>query len=291
MLSAGHGARKAATTGLPACLSASRQQPLRTKPPLQRTSSIPMDHSSGFLAHVEARRALVHEVSVADAQTALAADETARLFDVREDREWMAGHAANASHLARGVMERDIEGLVPDKATPLYLYCGGGFRSALASDSLQKMGYTNVHSIAGGWRAWTEAGAPMEGASSASRVTGVGGVFFRSSNPEATRAWYSKHLGISSQSWGAVFPFREHDAPQVEGFLAWSVSPENTTYFGESGQRFMLNYRVRDLDALLEQLRAEGVTFEKPPENSELGKFGWIRDGDGNRVELWQPPR
>lgn len=249
-----------------------------------------MDHSPGFLAHVEARSALVHEVSVADAQAALAADQTARLFDVREDREWMAGHAEKASHLARGVVERDIERLVPHKATPLYLYCGGGFRSALATDSLQQMGYTNVHSIAGGWRAWTEAGAPVERPSAAEHVTGIGGVLFRSPDPAATRAWYATHLGIQSEAWGAIFPFREHHAPEVEGFVAWSVSPDDTTYFGESGQRFMLNYRVRDMETLLVKLRAEGVVFEKPPEDSDFGKFAWIRDGDGNRVELWQPP-
>ncbi len=249
-----------------------------------------MDHSPGFLAHVEARRALVHEVSVAEAQAGIAADESARLFDVREDREWMAGHATGAAHLARGVVERDIEKLVPDKATPLYLYCGGGFRSALASDALQQMGYTNVHSIAGGWRAWTEAGAPVERPAAGAHVRGIGGVFFRSPDPEATRAWYTKHLGIESQSWGAMFPFREYTAPEVEGYVAWSVSPESTTYFGESGQRFMLNYRVRDLDALLAKLTEEGVVMEKPPESSDFGKFGWIRDGDGNRVELWQSP-
>ena len=121
-----------------------------------------MDHSPGFLAHVQGKRATVHEVSVDDARKALAKEPSAQLFDVREDREWNAAHAEGARHLARGVAERDIEKLVPDKGTPLYLYCGGGFRSALTADSLQQMGYTQVHSIAGGWRAWEEAGAPVE---------------------------------------------------------------------------------------------------------------------------------
>lgn len=121
-----------------------------------------MDHSPGFLAHVGPVRARVHEVSVADARAAIAADADALLFDVREDHEFAAAHAVGARHLARGVVERDIERLVPDKAAPLYMYCGGGFRSALAAEALGKMGYTNVHSVAGGWRAWEEAGAPID---------------------------------------------------------------------------------------------------------------------------------
>lgn len=129
-----------------------------------------MDHSPGFLAHVEGKRANVHEVSVDDARQALASDSSAHLFDVREDLEWTAAHAAGAEHLARGVVERDIERLVPDKSTPLYLYCGGGFRSALVADALQQMGYTGVHSIAGGWRAWEEAGAPVKRSEPVARI-------------------------------------------------------------------------------------------------------------------------
>jgi len=82
---------------------------------------------------------------------------------VREDNEWGRGHARRAEHMGRGVIERDIEGAAPDHAAELILYCGGGYRSALAADNLQRMGYTNVHSLAGGWKAWQEAGAPVEG--------------------------------------------------------------------------------------------------------------------------------
>lgn len=120
-----------------------------------------MDHSPGFLAHVEARRPNVHEVSIADTLDTLATDQGARLIDVREDREWEAGHAAAATHMSRGIIERDIEKAVPDTNTPLYLYCGGGFRSILVADALQQMGYTNVHSVIGGWRGWLEVGAPV----------------------------------------------------------------------------------------------------------------------------------
>ncbi|MGD1091663.1 MAG: rhodanese-like domain-containing protein [Bryobacteraceae bacterium] len=84
------------------------------------------------------------------------------LIDIREDHEWAAGHAAGAIHLGKGILERDIETEIPDKSTTLVLYCGGGFRSALSADALQKMGYTNAISLDGGWRAWTAAGLPTE---------------------------------------------------------------------------------------------------------------------------------
>lgn len=249
-----------------------------------------MDHSPGFLAHVQARRPHVHEVSVADTLAALAADPNARVIDVREDREWMAGHATGATHAARGVIERDIEKLVPDPNTPLYLYCGGGFRSALAADALQQMGYKAVHSVAGGWRAWLEASAPVECATTGQSVNGFGGVFFKSPDPEGLRSWYSRHLGIAAESWGAVFPIREHANPTVEGYQVWSVMPSGTTYLGDSGQSFMINYRVRDLGALLTQLKSQDVWIDENVQDSEYGKFAWIRDADGNRIELWQPP-
>ncbi len=119
-----------------------------------------MEHAPGFLAYVAARRSSVTEVSVHDARDAVAAHENARLLDVREDREWQAGHAVGAQHVARGVLERDIERLVPDASEPLYLYCGGGYRSILACATLQEMGYSHVYSISGGWRAWEDANAP-----------------------------------------------------------------------------------------------------------------------------------
>ena len=99
----------------------------------------------------------------------------AKLIDVREDSEWAAGHARGAQHMGKGVIERDIEQSVPDKNAELILYCGGGFRSALATDSLQKMGYTNVASMAGGWRAWQAAGGPTESESGLNPV-GLRGV-------------------------------------------------------------------------------------------------------------------
>ena len=119
-----------------------------------------MDHSPGFLKIVEDAKKNVREVSVAETQQKMKSGT--RVFDVREDLEYAASHVKGAEHLGKGIIERDIEKTVPDKSTEFILYCGGGFRSALAADVLSKMGYTNVLSMAGGWRAWNEAGAPVE---------------------------------------------------------------------------------------------------------------------------------
>jgi rhodanese-related sulfurtransferase len=119
-------------------------------------------HSPEFLKIVQDARTRIKECTVADVQQRIAAGDKFVLVDVREESEWPAGHAPGAVHISKGVIERDVETKVPDKATPLVLYCGGGFRSALAADNLQKMGYTNVISMDGGWRGWTQAGLPVE---------------------------------------------------------------------------------------------------------------------------------
>jgi len=118
-------------------------------------------HSPGFLKLVDDANSRVREVSVDETRRKLETGK-AKLIDVREESEWVAGHARGAEHMGKGVIERDIEARIPDKNAELILYCGGGFRSALSADSLQKMGYRNVASMAGGWRAWQEAGAPAE---------------------------------------------------------------------------------------------------------------------------------
>ena len=120
-----------------------------------------MKHSPGFLKIVEDAKSRVREISIDEVRRKLESGK-AKLIDVREDSEWAAGHARGAHHMGKGVIERDIEQSVPDKNSELILYCGGGFRSALATDSLQKMGYTNVASMAGGWRGWQAAGGPVE---------------------------------------------------------------------------------------------------------------------------------
>ena len=121
-----------------------------------------MKHSEGFLNVVNDAKSRINEVTVEETRRRLAANNKARLIDVREDNEWEAGHAAGAEHLGKGIIERDIESSVTDKETELILYCGGGYRSALAADVLQRMGYRNVYSMAGGWKAWKDSGAPTE---------------------------------------------------------------------------------------------------------------------------------
>jgi rhodanese-related sulfurtransferase len=120
-----------------------------------------MKHAPGFLRLVDDAKSRVREVTVDQARARLAANPKAVLIDVREDLEWAAGHAEGSQHLGKGILERDLEAKFPDPATELILYCGGGFRSALSADAAQKMGYTNVTSLAGGFRALTEAGWPI----------------------------------------------------------------------------------------------------------------------------------
>lgn len=119
-------------------------------------------HSPRFLELVQQSRARVRECTVQDVQARLAGGETLNLVDVREESEFAKAHIPGAKHLGKGVIERDIEQVFPDPAVELVLYCGGGYRSALAADALGRMGYTNVISMDGGWRGWTEAGLPTE---------------------------------------------------------------------------------------------------------------------------------
>jgi len=118
------------------------------------------DHPEGFLKLVKEAKTRIKEEDFRDIKKKLEAGEPMIIVDTREDNEWARGHIPNAVHLGKGVIERDIEKAIPDKDATLVLYCGGGYRSALAADNLQKMGYRNVISMDGGWRGWTEAGFP-----------------------------------------------------------------------------------------------------------------------------------
>ena len=120
-----------------------------------------MKHSPAFLKLVDDAKSRVREVSVADTRRKLENGKTT-VIDVREESEWNAGHVRGAEHLGKGIIERDIEARVPDKKAEIILYCGGGFRSALSADNLQRMGYSNVYSMAGGWREWNDSGGPVE---------------------------------------------------------------------------------------------------------------------------------
>jgi rhodanese-related sulfurtransferase len=120
-----------------------------------------VDHAQGFLNLVNDAKQRIKQETFRETKKRLDNAEKLILVDTREDAEWARGHIPGAIHLGRGIIERDIEKTIPDKATPIVLYCGGGFRSALAADNLQKMGYRNVISMDGGWRGWTEAGFPI----------------------------------------------------------------------------------------------------------------------------------
>jgi predicted enzyme related to lactoylglutathione lyase len=122
------------------------------------------------------------------------------------------------------------------------------------------------------------------------RVTGLGGFFFKSQDPTTLRNWYREHLGIESQAWGAVFPWRDNDNPDIEGATAWNLFREQNDYFAPSEKPFMINYRVENLVALLELLKAEGVEQVGEMQDSEYGKFAWVMDPEGNKIELWEPP-
>ena len=122
------------------------------------------------------------------------------------------------------------------------------------------------------------------------RVTGLGGFFFKSDNPEKLRAWYETHLGIKAEKHGTMFEWRDKDNPDRTGMTIWSVFPGATKYFNPSNSPFMINYRVANLRELMDTLRKEGVTVAGEIEEADYGKFAWIMDPEGNKIELWEPP-
>jgi predicted enzyme related to lactoylglutathione lyase len=123
------------------------------------------------------------------------------------------------------------------------------------------------------------------------RVTGIGGIFFQAKDPVALRAWYKKHLGIDVQDWGGTaFVWADAAGNAMKGTTVWSIGAADGNYYAPSRSAFMINYRVDDLAALLQALRAEGCDVIDKTDDSEYGKFGWVMDPEGNKVELWQPP-
>ena len=123
------------------------------------------------------------------------------------------------------------------------------------------------------------------------RVTGIGGIFFKAKDAPALHAWYKQHLGIDVQPWGGTaFSWADPDGTPVGGTTVWSIGPEDSNQFAPSRAPFMINYRVDDLYALIATLKAEGCDVLEKMDDSEYGKFGWVIDPEGNKIELWQPP-
>jgi predicted enzyme related to lactoylglutathione lyase len=124
------------------------------------------------------------------------------------------------------------------------------------------------------------------------RVTGIGGIFFKARDPAALCAWYKKHLGIDVQDWGgAAFTWADAAGKPIKGTTIWSIGPADGDHYAPSQSTFMVNYRVENLAALLQALRDEGCNVLDKTDDSEHGKFGWVMDPEGNKVELWQPPQ
>jgi catechol 2,3-dioxygenase-like lactoylglutathione lyase family enzyme len=121
------------------------------------------------------------------------------------------------------------------------------------------------------------------------RILGIGGIFFKSPNQQQMKDWYAKHLGLGDGGHDAILPWREKDNPESEQMTVWSVFPANTKYFEPGPASFMVNYIVDDLDALLDRLAKEGVRIEPKRQDESYGRFAWIYDPDGNKIELWQP--
>ena len=126
-----------------------------------------------------------------------------------------------------------------------------------------------------------------------SRVKGIGGVFFKSDNPKRLYEWYEKHLGLKRDpnAHAVLFPWREADDPTRQGLTVWSLFEKNTKYFDPSRAPLMINYIVDDLDGLVDELRKDGVQIDPKREDTSYGRFAWIMDPEGNRIELWEPPK
>jgi catechol 2,3-dioxygenase-like lactoylglutathione lyase family enzyme len=121
------------------------------------------------------------------------------------------------------------------------------------------------------------------------RILGIGGIFFKSADQQQMKEWYAKHLGLADSGHGVMLPWREKDNPESEQMTVWSIFPGNTKYFEPSQASFMVNYIVDDLEALLGRLAKEGVRIDPKRQDESYGRFAWIYDPDGNKIELWQP--
>lgn len=147
-----------------------------------------------------------------------------------------------------------------------------------------------ILAFVGGVVAGTSAAVVTRPPQQSTLVTGIGGVFIKARDPERLREWYRRHLGLETGPQGLDFRWRDHGDPDRVARTVWNLFPQTTSHFGSSEQQFMVNYRVPDLDVVLSHLRQLGVQPVRGPEDYSHGRFAWIVDGEGNRLELWQPP-
>jgi predicted enzyme related to lactoylglutathione lyase len=193
--------------------------------------------------------------------------------------------------VADDVIDRAVDAFdVSDVEAALVLLISSQDMASLASPSSGMLAYRRARVFASSGTRWLEAQEDSRGAD-VTRVTGIGGVFFQAKDAPALQGWYKRHLGIDVQAWGgATFDWSDADGTRAGGTTVWLIGPEESKPFAPSTASFMVNYRVEDLLALVEALKAEGCNVLDRIDDSEYGKFAWLIDPEGNKVELWEPP-
>ncbi|MCF8236095.1 MAG: hypothetical protein K9G67_14005 [Bacteroidales bacterium] len=212
------------------------------------------------------------------------------VLDLRTPAEYAEGHIEGAVNLdfKNECFTGSLETMDRDKT--YLIHCRTVNKAGKTLDIMKELGFKEVYLMDGGFKAWKENDRPIFGQETEmKRVTGVGGVFFKAENPEGLKDWYHDHLGIESDLYGHLFKWREHDNPDQIGSTTWAPFTDKTEYFKPSEKQFMINYRVENLEKLMDLLREEGVEIVGEIESYPYGKFGWIMDPEGNKIELWEP--
>ena len=258
--------------------------------------------TKGFRALLEEADRVLQAISTNELAGMLGREDVV-VVDVREAEEREKnGRIPGSVHAPRGNLEfyADPESPFhkPEFAADKFFvtHCASGWRSALAAKTLKDMGFAKVTHLAGGFKAWKAANLPVEPAAEsevtvpAGVATGIGGIFFKAQDPKALAAWYQKHLGLSvAHDTIVTLEWREGAQPHAAAYTVWSAFAGDTKYFDPGKSSFMINYRVKDLDRLLESLRNAGVTVFDTIEEYDYGRFAWCLDAEGNKIELWEP--
>jgi catechol 2,3-dioxygenase-like lactoylglutathione lyase family enzyme len=203
-------------------------------------------------------------------------------------------HAPEPQKSGRSHEREEMKNRTLAIAFGLALACSAAAAAQETSASWKKL--TNQPSFNKAPQGWSRSGtAPLQSQerkttmSQQGRILGIGGIFFKSANQQQMKEWYAKHLGLADSGHGVMLPWREKDNPQSEQMTVWSIFPGNTKYFDPSPASFMVNYIVDDLEALLDRLAKEGVHIDPKRQDESYGRFAWVYDPDGNKIELWQP--